>query len=140
MITEAEKEIKGLVEIELNSGKQYIKFTNRANQVIWEKTGKTIAEYLQDIYVKATKNIKNKKTEAGMIELLEKVVSPEELSFLLYCGLLHEKKYKNIEELEDDMIVSQEFVYMGALIIAMGKLITDYITAKPSMKQEQIVR
>ena len=41
MITEAEKEIKGLVEIELNSGKQYIKFTNRANQVIWEKTGKT---------------------------------------------------------------------------------------------------
>ena len=48
MITEAEKEIKGLVEIELNSGKQYIKFTNRANQVIWEKTGKTIAEYLQE--------------------------------------------------------------------------------------------
>ena len=42
MITEAEKEIKGLVEIELNSGKQYIKFTNRANQVIWEKTGKTM--------------------------------------------------------------------------------------------------
>ena len=41
MITEAEKEIKGLVEIELNSGKQYIKFTNRANQVIWEKTGST---------------------------------------------------------------------------------------------------
>ena len=48
MITEAEKEIKGLVEIELNSGKQYIKFTNRANQVIWEKTGKTIAEYVQE--------------------------------------------------------------------------------------------
>ena len=71
---------------------------------------------------------------AGMIELLEKVVSPEELSFLLYCGLLHEKKYKSIEELEDDMIVSQEFVYMGVLIIAMGKLITDYTTAKPSTK------
>ena len=38
MITEAEKEIKGLVEIELNSGKQYIKFTNSALIV----TGKQI--------------------------------------------------------------------------------------------------
>lgn len=128
MITEAEKEIKGFVEIELISGKQYIKFTNRANQVIWEKTGKTIAEYLQEIYVKATKNIKNKKTEAGMIEMVAKALSPGEVSLLLFCGLLHTKKYNSIEELEEDMYLEKYYVYVGAIVIATGKLLTDFLT------------
>ena len=39
MITEAEKEIKGLVEIELNSGKQYIKFT-KAHIVTGKQIGR----------------------------------------------------------------------------------------------------
>ena len=133
-MTEAEKTVQGLVPIQMESGEHFIKFNNRANQMIYEKTGKRMVEYFKDLYNSATKQLEKKKTDAGMIELLEKVVSPEELSFLLFCGLLHEKKYKSIEELEDDMIVSQEFVYMGVLIIAMGKLITDYITAKPSTK------
>lgn len=129
MITEAEKEIKGFVEIELISGKQYIKFTNRANQVIWEKTGKTIAEYLQDVYVKATKNIKTKgKTEAGMIEMVAKALSPAEVSLLLFCGLLHTKKYNSIEELEEDMYLEKYYVYVGAIVIATGKLLTDFLT------------
>ena len=53
--------------------------------------------------MKATKNIKNKKTEAGMIEMVSKALSPAEVSLLLYCGLLHTKKYNNVEELEEDM-------------------------------------
>ena len=129
MITEAEKEIKGYVEIELISGKQHIKFTNRANQVIWEKTGKTIAEYLQDVYAKATKNIKLKgRTEAGMIEMVSKALSPAEVSLLLFCGLLHTKKYNSIEQLEEDMYLEKYYVYVGAIVIATGKLLTDFLT------------
>ena len=137
-MTEAEKTIQGLVPVKMESGEYFIKFNNRANQMIYEKTGKRAIEYLKDLHNEAIgnvkKNVETEKTEMGMIEALEKIMQPKDVSFLLYCGLIHTGKYNSVEDVEADMILSQEFVYIGAIIIAVGKLLTDYLTAGQNTK------
>ena len=79
-MTEAEKTIQGPVPVKMESGEHYIKFTNRANQLIYEKTGKRAIEYLKDLHNEAIgnvkKNVETEKTEMGMIEALEKIMQP----------------------------------------------------------------
>ena len=134
-MTEAEKSIAGLVPVKLESGEYNLKFTNRSNQLIYEKTGKRMVEYLSNMHTEAIKKVnevKKQKTEMGMIEAMTNVLTPEQLAFIMYCGLLHNKKHKSVEDVEDDMIVSQEFVYIGAVVLAVGKLLADYITVEQS--------
>ena len=93
-MTEAEKTIQGLVPIQLESGEHFIKFNNRANQMIYEKTGKRMVEYFKDLYNSATKQLEKKKTEAGMIELLENLYL---LKSYLFCCTADFYTKKNIK-------------------------------------------
>ena len=52
------------------------------------------------------------------------------------CGLLHTKKYNSVEELEEDMILEKYYIYVGAIVIATGKLLTDFLTLGQNTQAE----
>ena len=94
-MTEAEKTIQGLVPVKLESGEYNLKFTNRSNQLIYEKTGKRMVEYLSNMHTEAIKKVDEVKKQTGVDAVY-------------------------IEKLEDIAPWLKENIQAGDLIITMG--------------------
>ena len=133
MDSQAKQNMAGISKVIMNSGEKEVKFTFNSIEIIKEQTGLNPPEFLQSFYEKALKKTTKTKNEMDFIQTVSNNIEPSDVAMLLYAGLAHTKQYKTIEEVKDDMIAGEYYVYMGAVVTAVGKLITDFITPRQTI-------
>ena len=127
-MTEIEKTLNGIVEIELKSGKYEMKLNHRAIAYIYEKYNQEPIEFITDFQKMVTKGTDKIKDQVELNSKIAKNITPDFLADMLYAGLLDTKKFETVEAVIDDMIAVNYYSYKTAVLLMVGKLTRDFLT------------
>ena len=127
-MTEIEKTLNGIVEIELKSGKYEMKLNHRAIAYIYEKYNQEPIEFITDFQKMVTKGTDKIKDQVELNNKIAKNITPDFLADMLYAGLLDTKKFETVEAVIDDMIAVNYYSYKTAVLLMVGKLTRDFLT------------
>jgi hypothetical protein len=127
-MTEIEKTLNGIVEIELKSGKYEMVLNHRAIAYIYEKYNQEPIEFIVEFNKTVKKGTEKLKDELEINNKIAKNITPAFLADMLFAGLLDSKKFSSVEEVIDDMIAINYYNYKRAVLLMVGKLTRDFLT------------
>jgi len=127
-MTEIEKTLNGIVEIELKSGKYEMVLNHRAIAYIYEKYNQEPIEFITEFQKTITKGTEKLKDELEINNQIAKNITPTFLADMLFAGLLDSKKFDTVEAVIDDMIAVNYYSYKRAVLLMVGKLTRDFLT------------
>jgi len=127
-MTEIEKTLNGIVEIELKSGKYEMVLNHRAIAYIYEKYNQEPIEFIVEFNTTVKKGTEKLKDELAINNKIAKNITPAFLADMLYAGLLDSKKFDTVEAVIDDMIAVNYYSYKRAVLLMVGKLTRDFLT------------
>ena len=127
-MTEIEKTLNGIVEIELKSGKYEMVLNHRAIAYIYEKYNQEPIEFITEFQKTITKGTEKIKDELEINNQIAKNITPTFLADMLFAGLLDSKKFDTVEAVIDDMIAVNYYSYKRAVLLMVGKLTRDFLT------------
>lgn len=130
MISEAQKTIEAIVEIELKSGKKELKFDFDAIAYIEEQTGLSLIEFLFKTRTRLIEGINQDSTDSEKNNEILKNITAKDVLMLLFAGLAHLEEFKDEKELKKELITVNYYKYKVQVMNAVGKLIMDFITPK----------
>ena len=124
------KDIEGIVEIELKSGKKEVKFTWDSIAFFKEKTGKNPNTYLIEVGLKSAYNLPEDITEEEKTRLIIDSTSTQDVELVLFAGLMHTKEFDTIEELREELLPHLFNDYVVCAVAVAGKHIMQSLTKK----------
>ena len=127
-MTEIEKTLNGIVEIELKSGKYEMVLNHRAIAYIYEKYDQEPIEFIVEFNKTVKKGTEKLKDELEINNQIAKNITPAFLADMLYAGLLDSKKFDTVDAVIDDMIAANYYSYKRAVLLMVGKLTRDFLT------------
>ena len=127
-MTEIEKTINGIVEIELKSGKYECVLNHRAIAYIYEKYNQEPIEFITEFQKTITKGTEKIKDTMELNNKIAKNITPDFLADMLFAGLMDSKKFKTVDEVIDEMIAVNYYNYKTAVLLMVGKLTKDFLT------------
>jgi hypothetical protein len=127
-MTEIEKTLNGIVEIELKSGKYEMVLNHRAIAYIYEKYDQEPIEFIYEFNKTVKKGTEKLKDELEINNKIAKNITPAFLADMLYAGLLDSKKFDTVDAVIDDMIAVNYYSYKMAVLLMVGKLTRDFLT------------
>jgi len=127
-MTEIEKTLNGIVEIELKSGKYEMVLNHRAIAYIYEKYNQEPIEFIVEFNKTVKKGTEKLKDELEINNQIAKNITPAFLADMLYAGLLDSKKFDTVDAVIDDMIAANYYNYKRAVLLMVGKLTRDFLT------------
>lgn len=127
-MTEIEKTLNGIVEIELKSGKYEMVLNHRAIAYIYEKYNQEPIEFIVEFNKTVKKGTENLKDELEINNKIAKNITPAFLADMLFAGLLESKKFDTVDAVIDDMIAVNYYSYKRAVLLMVGKLTRDFLT------------
>ena len=127
-MTEIEKTLNGIVEIELKSGKYEMVLNHRAIAYIYEKYDQEPIEFIYEFNKTVKKGTEKLKDELAINNKIAKNITPAFLADMLYAGLLDSKKFDTVDAVIDDMIAVNYYSYKMAVLLMVGKLTRDFLT------------
>jgi len=127
-MTEIEKTLNGIVEIELKSGKYEMVLNHRAIAYIYEKYDQEPIEFIVEFNKTVKKGTEKLKDELEINNQIAKNITPAFLADMLYAGLLDSKKFDTVDAVIDDMIAANYYNYKRAVLLMVGKLTRDFLT------------
>ena len=127
-MTEIEKTLNGIVEIELKSGKYDMALNHRAIAYIYEKYNQEPIEFMVEFNKTVKKGTEKLKDELEINNKIAKNITPAFLADMLFAGLLDSKKFDTVDAVIDDMIAVNYYSYKRAVLLMVGKLTRDFLT------------
>ena len=127
-MTEIEKTLNGIVEIELKSGKYEMVLNHRAIAYIYEKYNQEPIEFIVEFNKTVKKGTEKLKDELEINNQIAKNITPTFLADMLFAGLLDSKKFDTVDAVIDDMIAANYYSYKRAVLLMVGKLTRDFLT------------
>ena len=127
-MTEIEKTLNGIVEIELKSGKYEMVLNHRAIAYIYEKYNQEPIEFIVEFNKTVKKGTEKLKDELEINNKIAKNITPSFLADMLFAGLLDSKKFDTVDAVIDDMITVNYYNYKRAVLLMVGKLTRDFLT------------
>lgn len=127
-MTEIEKTLNGIVEIELKSGKYEMVLNHRAIAYIYEKYNQEPIEFIVEFNNIVKKGTEKLKDELEINNKIAKNITPAFLADMLFAGLLESKKFDTVDAVIDDMITVNYYNYKRAVLLMVGKLTRDFLT------------
>ena len=127
-MTEIEKTLNGIVEIELKSGKYEMVLNHRAIAYIYEKYDQEPIEFIYEFNKTVKKGTEKLKDELAINNKIAKNITPAFLADMLFAGLLDSKKFDSVDAVIDDMIAANYYNYKRAVLLMVGKLTRDFLT------------
>ena len=127
-MTEIEKTLNGIVEIELKSGKYEMVLNHRAIAYIYEKYNQEPIEFIVEFNKTVKKGTEKLKDELEINNKIAKNITPAFLADMLFAGLLDSKKFDTVDAVIDDMIAANYYNYKRAVLLMVGKLTRDFLT------------
>lgn len=127
-MTEIEKTLNGIVEIELKSGKYEMVLNHRAIAYIYEKYDQEPIEFIYEFNETVKKGTEKLKDELAINNKIAKNITPAFLADMLFAGLLDSKKFDTVDAVIDEMIAVNYYSYKMAVLLMVGKLTRDFLT------------
>ena len=127
-MTEIEKTLNGIVEIELKSGKYEMVLNHRAIAYIYEKYNQEPIEFIVEFNNTVKKGTEKLKDELEINNKIAKNITPAFLADMLFAGLLDSKKFDTVDAVIDEMIAVNYYSYKRAVLLLVGKLTRDFLT------------
>ena len=127
-MTEIEKAINGIVEIELKSGKHECVLNHRAIAYIYEKYNQEPIEFITEFQKTITKGTEKIKDAMELNNKIAKNITPAFLADMLFAGLIDCKKFDTVDAVIDEMIAVNYYNYKTAVLLMVGKLTKDFLT------------
>ena len=127
-MTEIEKTLNGIVEIELKSGKCEMTLNHRAIAYIYEKYDQEPIEFIYEFNKTVKKGTEKLKDELEINNKIAKNITPTFLADMLFAGLIDSKKFDTVDAVIDDMIAVNYYSYKRAVLLMVGKLTKDFLT------------
>ena len=127
-MTEIEKTLNGIVEIELKSGKYEMVLNHRAIAYIYEKYNQEPIEFIVEFNNIVKKGTEKLKDELAINNKIAKNITPAFLADMLFAGLLDSKKFDSVDAVIDEMIAVNYYSYKMAVLLLVGKLTRDFLT------------
>jgi hypothetical protein len=127
-MTEIEKTLNGIVEIDLKSGKYEMTLNHRAIAYIYEKYDQEPIEFIYEFNKTVKKGTEKLKDELEVNNKIAKNITPTFLADMLFAGLLDSKKFDTVDAVIDDMIAVNYYSYKMAVLLMVGKLTRDFLT------------
>ena len=127
-MTEIEKTLNGIVEIELKSGKYEMVLNHRAIAYIYEKYDQEPIEFIVEFNKTVKKGTEKLKDELEINNKIAKNITPAFLADMLFAGLMESKKFDTVDAVIDEMIAVNYYSYKRAVLLLVGKLTRDFLT------------
>src|SRR5574344_95873 len=127
-MTEIEKTLNGVVEIELKSGKYEMVLNHREITYIYEKYNQEPIEFIVEFNKTVKKGTEKLKDELAINNKIAKNITPAFLADMLFAGLLDSKKFDTVDAVIDEMIAVNYYSYKRAVLLLVGKLTRDFLT------------
>ena len=124
------KDIEGIVEIELKSGKTDLKFTWDAIAYFKEITGENPNNFLIKAGIVSSAGLKEDATAEEKAKHIIEHANIKDIEIILFAALMHTKKFETVEEMKEELLPEYFNDYILSGIAVAGKHIMQSLTKK----------